>query len=490
MAIALALAICLASGYLVVATAWPLHDTSSCEWWMKLFLSLGFGIGIFSVVFFFERVLGITHLAFADLCAAAALAGLYWLRRTRPKRSHSIACPVADFRLPRWLDRILTTSFAVSVLAALYATVLRARVHPHGDGWDAFAIWNLHARFLLVGGAHWRDGFSALIPWSHPDYPLLLPAAIAHFWDYLGHDNPAVPAITGLVFTFSTLGLLVSSVALLRGRTSAMLAGIALASTPFFIEQGTAQYADVPLSFFLLASIAAMHLAQQPSLQSPSSRPPGLLVLAGLATGFAAWTKNEGLLFLFAVVLAQIVSARRRQPGSAGELPNQGRAQLAPFLFALAPPLLLIAWFKHFVAPAGDLFSDPAEMAHKILTPARYWVILQWYAKEFFRFGHWWVIPATLLLIAFHFLTSTRGIRQRDPALRSSVTTLALTLAGFFTIYVITPYDLYWHLRFSLSRLFLQLWPTIIFLFFLFVAGQSSPLSQNEPNSGQNHRNC
>ncbi len=53
------------------------------------------------------------------------------------------------------------------------------------------------------------------------------------------------------------------------------------------------------------------------------------------------------------------------------------------------------------------------------------------------------------------------------PGFRIAVITLALTLAGYFAIYVITPYDLYWHLRFSLNRLFLQLWPSVIFLFFL-----------------------
>ena len=61
--------------------------------------------------------------------------------------------------------------------------------------------------------------------------------------------------------------------------------------------------------------------------------------------------------------------------------------------------------------------------------------------------------------------------------------TLVLTLAGYFAIYIITPRDLYWHLRFSLNRLFLQIWPSAIFLFFLFCRplNISSPI-QTEPN--------
>jgi len=56
---------------------------------------------------------------------------------------------------------------------------------------------------------------------------------------------------------------------------------------------------------------------------------------------------------------------------------------------------------------------------------------------------------------------------HREPGIAMAIITLALTLAGYFAIYLITPYDLYWHLRFSLNRLFLQLWPSAIFIFFL-----------------------
>jgi len=61
-----------------------------------------------------------------------------------------------------------------------------------------------------------------------------------------------------------------------------------------------------------------------------------------------------------------------------------------------------------------------------------------------------------------------------------------LTLCGYFAVYVITPNELYWHLRFSLNRLFLQLWPAVIFLFFLSLGHQTSIESQSESNSGAN----
>src|SRR5579864_1024716 len=476
MNIVLAQGLSFLSGYLVVSAAWPGETTNKSEWWMKLFVSAGFGIGIFSIAFFVERWLGIVHILSTDLCLITLLLATY-LTRARRKFENLPASKFPDVKLSNWLHRLLMPSFAISILGALYATVLRALAHPHGDGWDAFAIWNLHARFLFLGGSHWRDGFSSLIPWSHPDYPPLVPAAIAHIWSYIGHDDPIVPAILGLVFTFATLGLLVSSLATLRGLTSAALAGTTLASTPFFIEQGASQYADLPLSFFFLAAIAFLYLYQQRSAPTSDGTPIGFLMFAGIAAGFAAWTKNEGLLFLFAFLVSQIayIAGRRRPPTNESRLNSGGK--LVIILLAAAPFFLLILWFKHFLAPPGDLFSDSETMIHKILTPARYWAILQWYAKEFFRFGSW-VVPSTVLFIALRFLSPSAGIRRQDTSFRSSVLTLALTLCGYFAVYVITPNDLYWHLRFSLNRLFLQLWPTVIFLFFLFVSGQAEPISR------------
>jgi hypothetical protein len=492
MAIALAASLCLASGYLVIALAWPHPGSNFSESLVKLFLSPPFGIGIFSIVFFVARILGVTRILLADLFVTAALLAAYLLLRTRARQTNSFAIASPDLGLPLWLHHVVTAAFTVSILAAVYTATVRALAHPHGEGWDAFAIWNLHARFLFLGGAdHWRDGFNALLPWSHPDYPLLVPAATAHFWNYLGHNAPAIPAAIGLLFTFCTLGLLVSSLAFLRGRTFAMLAGLALASTPFFIEQGTSQYADVPLSFFFLASIVLLNLDHRFDIGTPHRQQLGALALSGLAAGFAAWTKNEGLLFLFAFLVAQIAAAlQRRRQFAAAELHDHSPARLAALLLGLAPVLVITLYFKHAIAPAGDLFSNPALMAHKILSPARYWAILRWYAKEFLRFGNWWIIPGTIALLLLYVLSSGPRMRRRNPAVRSSLVTIGLTLAGYFAVYMITPYDIYWHLRFSLSRLFLQLWPTAIFLFFLLVAGQASAPSQNDPNFGQNHANC
>ena len=187
--------LCVGSGFALASLGSPRRTPLAADLLLRASLSIGFGLGIFSVIFFLARVLEITHLLAIDLAALAVLLLIYFLLRTRFRvpaiNSVVISSPTT---IPPWLQRGLAAAFMIALVAALYSAIMRTLAHPHGDGWDAFAIWNLHARFLFRGGPHWRDAFTPLLPWSHPDYPLLLPGAIAHFWTYLGHDDPRVPA--------------------------------------------------------------------------------------------------------------------------------------------------------------------------------------------------------------------------------------------------------------------------------------------------------
>ena len=481
MMLALAVFLCAASGAVLVSIARPLKPAG----FVGLFcgsLALGYGIGLFSIVFVLARALHIVHLFAADLFAFILIvAGSLVLRaRFAPARFSSRPVPT---QIPRWLRQGLAVTLAISACAALYSGIARAIAFPHGEGWDAFSIWNLHARFLFRSPSDLRMDLSPLIPWSHPDYPLLLPGAIAHFWTYLGHESQAVPAVLGLLFAFSTAGVLLSSLAILRGSTIAMLGGLALLTTPFFIEHGTSQYADVPLSFFILAALASLNLRSIGSGHGSGGR--GLLLLAGLGAGFAAWTKNEGLLFLVSMIAAWIlvILRKRTSPKSTQSEPRdilESAKDFTIFAVCLAPAILLIVWFKHVIAPPGDLFTNSELAIHKLADPSRYLTTLRWYGKEFLRFGHWLWIPGSLTLIALYFFMKHREVSYSVSEQRIAAFALALTFSGYFVIYLITPYDLFWHLRFSLNRLFLQLWPSVIFLVLLAMSDEGKPSEHAE----------
>ena len=467
MMLALPAFLCLASGFALVRLCLPRRMPLAERFLLELSLSVGCGLGIFSVTFFIERVFGVHNLMWADIGVLAVLLAALSLKllfRQATEESSQIISTEGS-QEPVRLRIVVTVGFGIALCAAVYSAVRRLIAYPHG-GWDAFAIWNLHARFLFRSdGSCWRNAFSALIPRSHPDYPLLLPAAIAHFWTFLGYDDPRVPAVIGVVFTFATAGILFAALLIMRGRTSAMLGATVLLATPFFIEQGTTQCADVPLGFFFLSSLVLLCLHEEQPRGAF-----GLAALAGAMAGFAAWTKNEGLLFLCIVIAARLLTCmpvRSRTLSDGQSAPRGDWTVTSALLAGMAPAMLLIAYFKLFFAGPREYFSDSGTLLHKLLTPARYLAVLKWYGKDFFRFGHWTAVPGTILLVIIGLMAEKNDATPRQPGFQTSVLTLTLVAAGYFAIYVITPYDLEWHLRFSLDRLFLQLWPSIIFLVFV-----------------------
>jgi hypothetical protein len=481
MELALAVALCLASGFALVSATAPRRAWGALDFLSRGSLAIGFGVGLFSIVFFLDRIARISNPFAPDLAIFGVLVVLLVIRRRKPQPI-PVSNPPSEV-VPAWLRRALKITFAIAVCAALYAAIMRALAYPQGNGWDAFAIWNLRARFLFLGGARWRDGFTPLLPGSHPDYPLLLPAAIAHFWSYLGRDSAVIPAVLGIAFLVGTVGLLFSALRTLRGQTPAIFGAITLLATPAFVEQGTSQYADVPLSFFYLSTIALLSLYDESERFAPKGS-AGLLVLAGLSAGFAAWTKNEGLLFVCALLLANIfwllIKSESKPSGSV-------LAQNVWLWAGCLPLFLLVICYKHWIAGPGDLFSSNTSMLARLVQPARYWAVVKWFAKDFLRFGDWLALPGTLVLVLFYLLLSKRDARRWKLGYGTSTTTLVLTLAGYFFVYLITPYDIYWHLRFSSERLFLQLWPSTIFLFFGNIPWNlaSTKASQNESGCTQ-----
>jgi hypothetical protein len=224
-----------------------------------------------------------------EIALFAALTAICLLVRRRFDGAPTPATPAPANRL---LRRALMGCLALLVVSSLVAFVVRWSAEPHGH-WDAFSIWNLRARFLYRGGTHWQDGSSPALDWSHPDYPLLIPASVARAWTFLGHESTLAPALIGLLFTLATAGLLGAVIAALRSPAQGVLAALVLLGARVFLMIGFWQIADVPLAFFMLATVGLLCLHDRTSTAGK-----GGLILAGMMAGFAAWTKNEGLLFL------------------------------------------------------------------------------------------------------------------------------------------------------------------------------------------------
>jgi hypothetical protein len=439
-------------GYLLVRAVRPLSGAGP-GWAVAVFevsLGAGLGVAITSAVFFVLLVTETATPAIILSCDAAMLAllsGVLFFRRGRVSATSGPGQPAVPhgFRWNWLLALILGTSLSM-VLAGMWAY---ADSNPNGL-WDAWAIWNIRARFLAGPGEVWRNAISPLLGRTHPDYPLLLSGFIGRCWKVAGNYDTAVPIATAFLFFTGTVGLLVSCLALVRSLSAGLLAGLVLLTGAVYLQQPMAQFADVPLAFYYLAALALIcraWLGQEPGRNA-------LLALAGAAAASAAWTKNEGLVFL-AVFCGCCALAEWRFSGGKKAIPR-----VLWLMVGALPGLILVGWLKLFLAPVADPFlSHPVQRVsqgfahfHRV-----WWVVRQIY-KWTLEFGS--VVSHPLVVLAVLIVALRIAVPRRNAG---AVWTMAGTLTLVFGAYCVvsvgtfTPFD----------RFFSQLWPAFLLLTFM-----------------------
>ena len=422
--------IAFAFGYFIVASLLPLPFRHRFVW----VLAPGIGLGFCSLLFFVFR----RPIFTIEIALLLVLCGIWFRRRSRPDLAKwtSMTLPIP----------MLSVVFAGALGFAVVGLFLSLDRMPLGD-WDGWNIWNSHARLLNRAGSNWPG----ILPYTfHGDYPLLTSTVAARYWRYAETEIPEAGGLLGILLTLSGIGVLALTLMELRDTALAVLFSLALLGTPYYLELGSDQFADVPLSFFILTTIAlvVIHLERRPAN-------PGLLVLAGFTAGCAAWTKNEGLLFLLVVAFVLFVALLLR------------RESVRPFVSFLAGaslPVLVMLFFKLAIAPRNDLIAaSNYKTMMEILDPGRHAFILRYAGTLLGSFGKWTVSPI-LPLFAF---VALRGADRRalsSSAWLSGAGVLAIMTIGYYCVYAVTPEDLQYHLDSSLDRLMTQLWPSFLLI--------------------------
>lgn len=446
-----------AAGCLILLSMAPIAEWKPrwAAWLLALSLGAGLGVALNSFLFFLLLLLGVPGAAwalpFAVLLAAAAV---FWsfraLRTARPAASLVPGPPETPAFRWNWA---LGLAFAAGLLLVCGAFRASVEANPHGQ-WDAWSIWNLRAKYLAGPGQTWKYAVSPLLSDTHPDYPLLQSSFIALLWKGSGASTPFAPIATAFLFLASTLGLLVSALALLRSTSAAWLAGlIALANTSYLLQPAT-QYADVPLSFYYLAALVLVFLAR-------AAGRPALLAAAGLFVSCAACTKNEGIAFMACALVCYPLAGWRTR----GLRPTL--AAWPRLLLGALPGLLLCALFKLVLAPAADpLFAQKiSQVLPKFADLSRYGQIAKALWDELLNLGIPQAHPLLLLAILVFALRFRIPPGERAEVLFGA---LALVLLGgaYAAAYLASP-SLTWQLNTSLGRLCAQLWPAFLLLIFM-----------------------
>jgi hypothetical protein len=338
---------------------------------------------------------------------------------------------------------------SVSSLLATANYLLRRR---QGD-WDAWMMYNRAARFVYFDQANWMQSFSAQMdPIFHADYPLLLAMNIVAGWEMLGRDSAAVPMLQSALFALALGGLAASVLASLKSIGQAALGLVILWGIPVFVNEGARQMADVPMAFFILATGVLFFLYVK-------HRDAGLLVLAGLSAGLGAWTKNEGSVLLVGAAAAVVAALAPR---------NAWRPAIR-FAVGLAAPLAVVVYFRLVLAPPGDILSAAGGgSASQLTDPSRHAIILRFMWSELVGFGGWGIAAAGIgilpVLAVYYLLFRTRVPSALRPAFSAGLIVLGVQLAGYYAAYLVSPYELAWHLSYSSTRIILQVFPLLLLL--------------------------
>ncbi|HKY63447.1 MAG TPA: hypothetical protein VJR29_08515 [bacterium] len=413
-------------------------------------LSYGLGLGLLGSAFFpWMLAWGPRAAGFAvALFGISILAVLLLRRKCRAQAWLTAAGPSPN----RALMLIALALLAIAV--ALF--LLEARRLPHGQ-YDAWIFWNMRARFLFRAGEEWRQAFS----WrtTHGTYPLLLPSIVVQAWNTLARESIQATQWIAAAYAVATLAVLGGSLRILDGKSQGWLGAALLLGQPFFAIHAASLCADVPIGFYFLATFVLAALYDRDPKKNRA-----WMLLAGISAGMAAWTKVEGVIFVLALVGAKLLTTLVERRFRA--LWREG----LPFGLGLLPWVAMYSYFRWSLPDRPPPMPGAAALPgltlfQKILDPQRHWII----AKSFYR-EIWWhpdhfILGPIILLALFAFVFWRR--RTGDRSWRCSALALALLIGGYFGAYLLSPFDLRWHLDQSLNRLLLQAWPSMVFLVLL-----------------------
>jgi len=440
-------------------------------------LSLGalFGPGLASVLYFALVAAGVANRGsvigmLAGLLAAGA--GLWWkLTPARANPTPPAANPSKRFPY-LWA---LWIAFAVGLVFFWLDFQAASSANPAGQ-WDAMSIWNLRAHYLASGGDLWRRAVTSEVgghttSMAHPGYPLFLSGFIAIQWSVAGGFDQIVAIVASLLFAVASLILLGASLASRRTIALGLLAWLVLLASEVFASQAAAEYSDLLQGLAFLSSLVLLEAAGERA-------GPRALAAAGLAIGLSCWIKNEG--WPFALAALGVAAWRFRL---------RGMLWLA---VGVLPGFLATAVLKVFLVQGReDMFPrTAAEAMEKIAGAGRWWQAALGFGKAIFDAGSPWTHPvllAAVLAAALRFVP----VAERRGRLWLWIP-VGATAAAEYSLYLITTSNLDWHISTTVGRLVAQLWPSLIWLFFLLLRAPEDAFAPVQPTpaalAGSSHR--
>ena len=320
------------------------------------------------------------------------------------------------------------------ILSLLFFLILLVLGHPLED-WDARSIWFFHAKRIFIDDNLYAQ-LDNYMPWSHNDYPVLIPALAATFAKTLGFWNEYLPKLS-LILVILPAILIHKKLFNNTYLFNIWLIGIIFIIGKFLING----YMDGILALYTSASV--LFLSNIYLMKDIDKKNYALFFLVLVTLPFI---KNEGFLVLILILIClfpKIISNLKL---------------LSYFLLSIIPYLVIWKFPVMYSLITNDLFPEniSQRFVSRLFNPTDLILI----AKYFFhQLGLFFII-----LILFIYKNKAEYSRVYMVLLFIILYTLSIVL-----IYLITPYDLTWHLGTSAERAFLTI-KVCVFSMILFMS--------------------
>ena len=435
---------------------------------LTLAISIGGGLGLASVLTFWCVSLGLpigSRFALLDavIWTAIGAVAVWTLRRNSAdgRTSQASVAGSSPLTMDDWLVRGAFWLVAASAVATVVAHYVAS---PHGE-WDAWAIWNLKARFLVRDTDPWTTMLA--VRWSQPSHPFFVSLSVARLWGYAGSELTIVPATLGLVWGIGIVTAVMGALDTRRRR--AWIAGSVLIAPATFTQLVAAQTADLAVGLFVVATLIMVRRAISGSaLDSGQIRIS--LLLAAVLGSLGAWTKNEGVLLMLITTVILAWTMRRRQ----------WARSMAWWVAGAVPVCLTLLWFKLAIAPVAPAYiaesPGAASLLQRLFDPARHAVVADAIGWRWLEWGGPMargVLP--LMIVAAVAAVFTRAGRAAGAVLVA----LGVMFAAYYAIWILSPLDTSWLVSTTFDRLLIQLWPSLVLT--AFSAGAAAEPSSASP---------
>lgn len=307
--------------------------------------------------------------------------------------------------------------------------------------WDARSIWFFHAKMIFSSGtigesAGWTHDS---VEFSHPDYPKLVPALAGQINYLVGFWNEYLPKIAILILFIPTT-IWIMSFANNTLNYLFLVIAIPLGFYPW-IWNG---YMDGLLAVYV--SIALLLIGRYLQKKQNLDLLSGFLILFVIMN-----IKNEGVLasiaILFAFLIIDLVGNKLYAIKSCFSITKKH------FLFGIFSLLPFLIWnfYKSQWGLTNDLaigFSQAIQNIFLRLQNGSYITIL---SRSYSEMGGW------LLVLGLLLITSLSRDRNPDNTVAFPLLSSLIMFIGIFSVYLLTPNDLTWHLSTSISRTMLPI---------------------------------